>query len=254
MALTGSCPGTIFVQLAAGVPSALPVFCGALAGGVLHRLLDHRIRQRPDDDDGGGGGGGGAGKKEEPLTVAQWLGVDARAALLVYEALLTASIVTLVRLQRTPAGMLHPVLGGLFIGSAQLASVALTGGVLGTSSSFEEAASWILWAWARLRQKPGEEAKAKKPSSNTLRFVMWLTAGSYLAMRVAPRLRIQDGMPASSATLFLGGVAMIFGSRMAGGCTSGHGISGMSLMALSSMWTVVSIFAAGTAVGCLLHP
>jgi uncharacterized membrane protein YedE/YeeE len=72
-------------------------------------------------------------------------------------------------------------------------------------------------------------------------------------MRLWPALRISGGMPASDATLFLGGVVMIFGSRMAGGCTSGHGISGMSFLALSSLWTVASIFTAGTALGCVLH-
>ena len=143
------------------------------------------------------------------------------------------------------------MLGGLLIGGAQLASVALTGAVLGTSGSFEEAGTWILWGWDRARGKPG--SGAKRPSSGTLRFVAGLTAGSYLAMRLWPGFRIHDGMPASDATLFLGGVSMIFGSRMAGGCTSGHGISGMSLLAVSSLWTVASIFGAGTALGCLLH-
>ena len=76
-------------------------------------------------------------KKEEPLTVARWLGASTSARRCsCTRPSLTASIVALMRVQRTPAGMLHPVLGGLFIGCAQLASVALTGGVLGTSSSF----------------------------------------------------------------------------------------------------------------------
>jgi uncharacterized membrane protein YedE/YeeE len=247
MALTGACPGTIFVQLAAGTPSALPVLAGAVAGGLLHKLVGERIR-RPVD---------GAEKKEkkkkdDALTVAEKLDVDQRLALAAYEVLAAAGVLALVAAQPTPSGRLNAVAGGLLIGGAQLASVALTGAVLGTSSSFEEAASWLLWGWERLRGRPGS-ATGRRPSSTTLRFVAGLTAGGYLAMRLWPALRISGGMPASDATLFLGGVVMIFGSRMAGGCTSGHGISGMSFLALSSLWTVASIFTAGTALGCVLH-
>ena len=44
---------------------------------------------------------------------------------------------------------------------------------------------------------------------------------------------------------FFGGVAMMFGARMAGGCTSGHGISGTLQLALSSWVFLISIFASG---------
>ena len=44
---------------------------------------------------------------------------------------------------------------------------------------------------------------------------------------------------------FVGGVVMAFGARLAGGCTSGHGLSGLSAMSFSSLVTVVGIFGAG---------
>jgi uncharacterized membrane protein YedE/YeeE len=72
-------------------------------------------------------------------------------------------------------------------------------------------------------------------------------------MRLRPEFRIQDSFTMSSMTLFLGGMAMIFGARLAGGCTSGHGISGMSMLALSSIYTVLSMFAFGTCLGALLY-
>ena len=43
----------------------------------------------------------------------------------------------------------------------------------------------------------------------------------------------------------LGGTIMLFGSRLAGGCTSGHGISGMSLLSVSSFVSVAAMFAGG---------
>ncbi len=42
---------------------------------------------------------------------------------------------------------------------------------------------------------------------------------------------------------FLGGAAMMFGARLAGGCTSGHGISGTLQLALSSWVFLIVLFA-----------
>jgi len=47
------------------------------------------------------------------------------------------------------------------------------------------------------------------------------------------------------AAAFLGGVILIIGARMAGGCTSGHGISGSLQFALSSWVFFMAMFASG---------
>jgi len=49
-----------------------------------------------------------------------------------------------------------------------------------------------------------------------------------------------------------GGILLGFGSRWAGGCTSGHGISGSIQLSLASMVTAVCFFAGGIAVAMLL--
>lgn len=45
---------------------------------------------------------------------------------------------------------------------------------------------------------------------------------------------------------------MVFGARVAGGCTSGHGISGMSMLAMGSLVSVVTMFGGGMGVAALL--
>ncbi len=45
------------------------------------------------------------------------------------------------------------------------------------------------------------------------------------------------------AGAFFGGAAMMFGARLAGGCTSGHGISGTMQLALSSWIFLIVLFA-----------
>jgi hypothetical protein len=51
---------------------------------------------------------------------------------------------------------------------------------------------------------------------------------------------------------FVGGAMVMYGARMAGGCTSGHGISGTMQMALSSWVFLIVMFAAGTLSSGLL--
>ncbi len=51
---------------------------------------------------------------------------------------------------------------------------------------------------------------------------------------------------------FAGGLLMAFGARLAGGCTSGHGISGTLQLNLASWIAVVCFFAGGVAVAMLL--
>jgi uncharacterized membrane protein YedE/YeeE len=51
---------------------------------------------------------------------------------------------------------------------------------------------------------------------------------------------------------FVGGIIVMYGARMAGGCTSGHGISGALQLALSSWIFLAVMFIAGIASALLL--
>lgn len=51
----------------------------------------------------------------------------------------------------------------------------------------------------------------------------------------------------------VGGFLMVFGARLAGGCTSGHGISGTALLCTLSMLVVVAMFAGGIFTAVLLR-
>jgi uncharacterized membrane protein YedE/YeeE len=51
---------------------------------------------------------------------------------------------------------------------------------------------------------------------------------------------------------FVGGILMGIGSRWAGGCTSGHGISGTLQLAVSSWLSVIGFFVGGIAAAMLI--
>jgi uncharacterized membrane protein YedE/YeeE len=52
---------------------------------------------------------------------------------------------------------------------------------------------------------------------------------------------------------FLGGVILLFGARLAGGCTSGHGISGGLQLSLSSWLFLAAMFCGGVATAFPLY-
>lgn len=62
-----------------------------------------------------------------------------------------------------------------------------------------------------------------------------------------------DSWPRYIAVSFAGGVLMAFGARMAGGCTSGHGISGTSQLSVSSWISVACFFVGGVVAIQLLY-
>ena len=60
--------------------------------------------------------------------------------------------------------------------------------------------------------------------------------------------------PKSLLILTLGGFFVGFGARYAGGCTSGHAISGLSNFQLPSLIAVIGFFAGGLLVNHFLLP
>lgn len=64
--------------------------------------------------------------------------------------------------------------------------------------------------------------------------------------------RFGEGVWLRMAVGFLGGGLMAFGARMAGGCTSGHGISGALQLSVGSWISLLGFFVGGMATAMLL--
>lgn len=60
--------------------------------------------------------------------------------------------------------------------------------------------------------------------------------------------------PFTIAVLLLGGLMVGFGARYAGGCTSGHAISGLSNLQLPSLIAVIGFFIGGLVMVHFLYP
>ena len=83
-----------------------------------------------------------------------------------------------------------------------------------------------------------------------------LVVGLLLGALAAARLGRADAPEKPSgnriAEAVIGGFLLLFGARLAGGCTSGHGISGSLQLALSGWVFFLCIFASGMATAFLL--
>ena len=66
---------------------------------------------------------------------------------------------------------------------------------------------------------------------------------------------IYGWMPLSAAAgvLFVSGLAMGYGARWAGGCTSGHGLCGVSIRSAGSVVSAVTFFATAVAISLALN-
>lgn len=90
-----------------------------------------------------------------------------------------------------------------------------------------------------------------------------LVAGAFLAAWLGGTLRKErvptlwserfgPSVAKRYAAAFTGGVILIFGARMAGGCTSGHGISGGLQLAVSSWTFFIAMFISGILTALVL--
>ena len=95
--------------------------------------------------------------------------------------------------------------------------------------------------------------------------VLAVVAGSFLAAwsggeltgRFLPEMWQQrfgsESYLLRTVAAFAGGILMAFGARMAGGCTSGHGISGTLQLAIGSWVSAICFFVGGILAAMLLY-
>jgi hypothetical protein len=82
-----------------------------------------------------------------------------------------------------------------------------------------------------------------------------LTGGEFTNEWLPPmwKARFGDSILLRAAVAFGGGILMAFGARLAGGCTSGHGISGTLQLNVASWIAVTCFFIGGIAVAMPLY-
>ena len=145
---------------------------------------------------------------------------------------------------------LHWALAGVGIAGVTLALLFLANRRLGISTGFEDICSLALPApYFQARGghvRPGVAAPAAG-GSRARRVSLgrpWRRLGTDVGAR-SLRSAIGLGPAGKLAWMFVGGLFIGFGTRLAGGCTSGHGIFGLANLEFPSLISTVSFMAAG---------
>ncbi len=247
MALTGACPGTLLVQVASGISSGLPVLAGGIFGGILWSRFGHFEKFPPTTSSTSQTDSSG-GKMEH--TFYESSKISSTQTILIYEIICLSTIITASYLLPDPSGhqRLNPVLGGLLIGGAQAASLFLNRAPIGVSTAYERMGQYICRSTGL---SPSDNPAW--PSPSPIIFALGMLMGTWCLGKALCIALAMETTKISVGRAVVGGAALIVGARIAGGCTSGHGISGMSALSKTSFVTVGAMFAGGIGLSGILR-
>lgn len=124
--------------------------------------------------------------------------------------------------------------GGALIGIASGGLMLMNGRVAGVSGIFHKTLenSPDRWRWG---------------------FLAGLLMAGFMAVLLFPSVLPIRQTPSSLPTLLAAGLLVGFGTRMASGCTSGHGVCGLARFSPRSLTAVVTFLGTGMAVMYLMR-
>lgn len=264
MALGGSCPGSAIIQLGAGVRQGIFVVLGGLLAGGLYSYFQPILRPWITSNC----------PAPQNRTVDKMFKTSYTMMALPLAIALTAivagleyyrpwyhdvgysnvdeilpphlSLASILAMKAWP-----PQIAGICVGLLQIPAIALLAVTLGSASSFATVAVNVLHCAC-----PSIVNSSQYMTS--LRSAWWqpiYLLGAFLGAYLSSNLSRSWGSVASFSplTAFLAGFFLIGGARLAGGCTSGHGISGFAHLATVSFVAVPSMFGGAIATAFALN-
>lgn len=158
-----------------------------------------------------------------------------------------------------------PYVVGLGIGLVSCAAFILSDKPIGCSTAFARTSGMLeeMYRGRPVREMPYYRQFAPEIDWEWM-LVLGIVLGSFTSAALSGELHL-EWVPARWAATFggnpvlrivtalTGGIFLGFGARWAGGCTSGHGISGTLQLAVSGWLAVCAFFAGGAAVAFLLY-
>jgi uncharacterized membrane protein YedE/YeeE len=157
-----------------------------------------------------------------------------------------------------------PWLAGIALGLVLLLTFLLVGHGLGASGGTTHLTAWLgsIVAPEATRANPYLGPMVREGNALSA-WIVWqvlgLALGAFFAAWQAGRLRLQvDGERTVGrwrriGLALIGGAAAGFGARIAGGCTSGLGLSGAATLGVSAFVFLVAFFAVGLVVSRLVR-
>jgi len=159
---------------------------------------------------------------------------------------------------------LNPYVAGALIGILLVLSVIVAGKYLGASTTFARGASAIEKSFGidyskfeYFTTKKGKYGPGSLPNWQ-LMYVIGIAIGAFIASKLSGTFKVK-AVPTmwknkfGSSSLkrgivaFIGGAIGLIGARLAGGCPTGHGLSGLSQLAVSG-FIALAFFVIGAAI------
>ncbi len=159
----------------------------------------------------------------------------------------------------------NPYIAGALVGLLAILSVGLTGQFLGASTTFVRAAAAIEQVVApdRVAENVYYQRTAARLDWQGMVLIGILLGAlaaawhdrSFKSESVPPMWadRFGTSIWKRGAVAFSGGIFAMFGARLADGCPSGHGLSGVMQLSVSGLVSLAFFFAAGLLVANLVY-
>ncbi|WP_264983731.1 YeeE/YedE family protein [Pseudodesulfovibrio portus] len=158
----------------------------------------------------------------------------------------------------------NPYLAGALSGVLAVASVLVAGSYLGASTTFVTSAGMAEKALSPSLVDTAYYLKYDLAVDWQFMFVVGIVIGAFIASRTDGSFRVQmvpdmwsgrfgNAPMVRGIAAFVGGVVAIYGARLAGGCPSGHGLSGLAQMSMSGFIAAGCFFIGGIVMARLVY-
>lgn len=159
----------------------------------------------------------------------------------------------------------NPYLCGALSGLLLVLSVFVAGKYFGASTTFVRSAGLIEQLFAAGRVAGMDYFIKETPKIDwQWMFVAGIFVGSYLISKLSGSFKVQavpemwkerfgPGVGKRALTAFAGGILVMFGARLAGGCPSGHGLSGTLQLSVSGFIALGCFFLGGLLMARIIY-
>ncbi len=165
----------------------------------------------------------------------------------------------------------NPYIAGALVGILAISSAVVSTNVLGkpkylgASTTFVRAAGLIEKTFAKEHVASNDYYQSKKVKVDwQMLFVFGILLGSLISSSTGKDFKLEkipplwknffgDKISIRASWAVAGGIISMFGARLAGGCPSGHGMSGMMQLAISSLIAMLCFLAGGIITAQLLY-
>ncbi|KAK3592481.1 hypothetical protein CHS0354_014979 [Potamilus streckersoni] len=257
MTLSGACPGMVLAQVGAWSTNSIFTLIGCLFGALTYGMIGPFISKiaRPKK----------CLENHQVHSTLKWPFI----AIALPMGLLIGAVVVILEIfwdwQKDLSNLnpnrtrLHddnifvavawrPSISGIIIGLLQLPIVFAVKDTLGGSSSYVTVVSQ--WLVTKNIQEIFPYLEKKRTGVGNWWQVFYVSGailGGAISALLSNTMATAHG-PSIPAALF-GGIIMLWGARLAAGCTSGHGLSGLGLLAWLSFLAVPCMFAGAIGTG-----